>query len=281
MSLQLFFLLAICGLMIHYQERYRMVAITVAILLVTGSMAGDDSLYVCLERVAEILLGVGISFVVTTLIWPRRLADDVSESVKKGYAECLGYYRKIIDCFISGERVPAEISQAIYITLPGRVWKNKEKLNKTIRNEAPVYRADYVLVDKLLMTEDRIVESLKGILDAMTDMGPGALDPSLRESMLSLAFATEEALGYLACWPSQAAPPNLRPALDKSIAEVRAAREERRYRLLDAEELERHMAVSNDLRVLARNLVQTLDWLANYAPPPRGKQTPGACPQEK
>ena len=269
-TLQLFGLLAICGLMIHYQERYRMVAITVSILLVTGAMSGDNSLRVCLERVAEIVLGIICSFTVSALIWPRRLADEVSDSVRRGHADCLAHYRKLIDCFISGEPVPAETSQAVYITLPGKIWKDKEKLNKTLRNEAPVYQADYTLVDKLLMSQDRTVEGLKGMLDAMTGMGPGELDHSLRESVLSLAFATEDALDYLSKWPSPEKPPDLRGALQKSVDEIKAAREARRYRHMDAEELERHMAVTNDLRGLARNLLQMLDWLASYAPPGKG-----------
>ncbi len=265
-TLQIFGLMAVCGLMIHYKERYRMVAITVVILLVTGSLAGDKSLQVCLNRVAEILLGVLCAFVVSALVWPKRLSAEVHESVKRGYADCLAHYRKLIDCFISGEPVPAEISQAVYITLPGKIWKDKEKLNKTLRNEAPVFQADYTLVDKLLMNQDRTVESLKGILDAMTGMGPGALDQPLRESVLNLSLAVEGALDYLSRWPSPDAPPDLHSALHKSIEEVRLAREERRYRHMDAEELERHMAVGNDLRGLARNLLQTLDWLAAYAP---------------
>ena len=268
-TLQLFFLLAICGLMIHYQERYRMVAITVAILLVTGAMSGDHSLRVCLERMAEIIMGVACSFVVSAMIWPRHLADEVSDSVRRGHTDCLQHYRKIIDCFISGEPVPVETSQAVYITLPGKIWKDKEKLNKTLRNEAPVFQADYTLVDKLLMSQDRTVEGLKGVLDAMSGMGEGELDHSLRESVLSLAFATEDALSYLSRWPTPENPPDLRGALRKSVDEIQAAREARRYRHMDAEELERHMAVTNDLRGLARNLLQTLDWLASYA------QTPG------
>ncbi len=269
-TLQLFGLLAICGLMIHYQERYRMVAITVSILLVTGAVSGDHSLRVCLERVAEIILGVACSFTVSALVWPRRLADEVRDSVRRGHADCLAHYRKIIDCFISGVPVPAETSQAVYITLPGKIWKDKEKLNKTLRNEAPVYQADYTLVDKLLMSQDRTVEGLKGVLDAMSGMGPGELDPSLRESVLSLTFATEDALNYLSHWPSPEKPPDLRGALQKSVEEIRAAREARRYIHMDAEELERHMAVTNDLRGVARNLLQTLDWLASYAPPGKG-----------
>lgn len=265
-TLQIFGLMAVCGLMVHYKERYRMVAMTVVILLVTGSLAGDQSLQVCLNRVSEILLGVLCSFVVSALIWPKRLSAEVHASVKQGYIDCLTNYRKLIDCFVSGQPVPAEISQAVYITLPGKVWKDKEKLNKTLRNEAPVFQADYALVDKLLMSQDRTVESLKGILDAMTGMGPGALDQPLRESMLSLSRAVEDALGYLSRWPSPDAPPDLHSALHKNIEEVRAARKERRYRHMDAEELERHMAVGNDLRGLARNLLQTLDWLASYAP---------------
>ena len=264
-TLQLFGLLAICGLMIHYQERYRMVAITVSILLVTGAVSGDNSLRVCLERVAEIMLGVACSFVVSAFVWPRRLADEVRDSVRNGHIECLRHYRAIIDCFISGTPVPAETSQAVYITLPGKIWKDKEKLNKTLRNEAPVFQADYTLVDKLLMCQDRTVEGLKGMLDAMSGMSPGELDPSLRESVLSLSFATENALDYLANWPNLEKPPDLRSALHKSVEEIRAAREARRYRHLDAEELERHMAVTNDLRGVARNLLQMLDWLANYA----------------
>lgn len=264
-TLQLFGLLAICGLMIHYQERYRMVAITVSILLVTGAVSGDNSLRVCLERVAEIMLGVACSFVVSAFVWPRRLADEVRDSVRNGHIECLRHYRAIIDCFISGTPVPAETSQAVYITLPGKIWKDKEKLNKTLRNEAPVFQADYTLVDKLLMCQDRTVEGLKGVLDAMSNMGPGELDQSLRESVLSLSFATENALEYLANWPNLEKPPDLRSALHKSVEEIRAAREARSYRHMDAEELERHMAVTNDLRGVARNLLQMLDWLANYA----------------
>ena len=264
-TLQLFGLLAICGLMIHYQERYRMVAITVSILLVTGAVSGDNSLRVCLERVAEIMLGVACSFVVSAFVWPRRLADEVRDSVRNGHIECLRHYRAIIDCFISGAPVPAETSQAVYITLPGKIWKDKEKLNKTLRNEAPVFQADYTLVDKLLMCQDRTVEGLKGALDAMSNMGPGELDQSLRESVLSLSFATENALDYLANWPSLEKPPDLRSALNKSVEEIRAAREARHYRHMDAEELERHMAVTNDLRGVARNLLQMLDWLADYA----------------
>ena len=265
-TLQLFGLLAICGLMIHYQERYRMVAITVCILLVTGAMSGDNSLRVCLERVAEIMLGVACSFVVSAFIWPRRLAEDVRTSVRAAHADCLQHYRKIIDCFISGEPVPAQVSQAVYITLPGKIWKDKEKLNKTLRNEAPVFQADYTLVDKLLMSQDRTVEGLKGVLDAMAGMTAGELDPALRESVLSLALATEKALDYLARWPTPEAPPDLRSALHKSVEEIRAARAARRYRHMNAEELERHMAVTNDLRGIARNLMQTMDWLAAYAP---------------
>ena len=266
-TLQLFGLLAICGLMIHYQERYRMVAMTVSILLVTGAVSGDNSLRVCLERVAEIVLGVACSFVVSAFVWPRRLSDEVRDSVRGGHLECLRHYRAIIDCFISGTPVPAQTSQAVYITLPGKIWKDKEKLNKTLRNEAPVFQADYTLVDKLLMCQDRTVEGLKGVLDAMAGMGPGELDPSLRESVLSLSFATENALEYLANWPSPEPPPDLRSALHKSVEEIRAAREARRYRHMDAEELERHMAVTNDLRGLARNLLQIMDWLADYAGP--------------
>ena len=73
-GLALFITIGICSFLTRYKPRYKMAAITVVIVVMTGAHA-DNIINFGLSRVSEICIGILCAFAVSVFIFPRRKID--------------------------------------------------------------------------------------------------------------------------------------------------------------------------------------------------------------
>jgi uncharacterized membrane protein YccC len=102
-GISLFVTIGICSFLTSYKLRYRMAAITVVIVVMTGMQAQDVFIF-GLSRVFEICIGILCSFTVSVLVFPKRKADLLRARLEAqaiaGAQQCCA----LLDAFISKQQ---------------------------------------------------------------------------------------------------------------------------------------------------------------------------------
>jgi len=99
--------LGFCGFMTRYSPRFRMAAITVAVVFV-GSFGSptDERILYALWRVLEITMGVGTAFLVSILVFPERLEKHLNERLNSQKGQAADLCRELTAAFVYGEVTP-------------------------------------------------------------------------------------------------------------------------------------------------------------------------------
>lgn len=125
--------LGFCGFMTRYSPRYRMAAITVAVVFV-GSFGSptDERVLYALWRVLEITLGVGVAFLVSVLVFPERLEKHLNEGLSRQKETAAALCRELTEAFVHGEVTPPlKALQA----LSGQIRGNRASLSGITHHE--------------------------------------------------------------------------------------------------------------------------------------------------
>ncbi len=83
----LFITIGLCAFLTRYKTRYRMAAITVVIIIMTG-IANPNIIMFGVSRVFEISIGILCAFGVSVLIFPKRKADVLKKRLADQAGAC-------------------------------------------------------------------------------------------------------------------------------------------------------------------------------------------------
>lgn len=163
----LFITIGLCAFLTRYKTRYRMAAITVVIILLTGT-PGQNIFVFGISRVVEIGLGIVCAFGVSVLIFPRRKADVLRTRLEDQARSCDTLCRELVSAFVDRQQ---HVDEAPMDTLVDAVRENQAFFLNIHRHEARIYRlGDHFQTKVFLMgrtvehlrTMVRILNGLKG-----------------------------------------------------------------------------------------------------------------------
>ncbi len=132
----LFFTIGICAFLTRYKTRYRMAAITVVIIIMTGA-ADPDILVFGISRVGEIGLGIICAFGVSVLIFPKRKADVLKARLASQARDCHTLGSKLVRAFNLRQQ---HVAETPIENLENQVRGNQAFFLAIHRHEARIYR---------------------------------------------------------------------------------------------------------------------------------------------
>lgn len=181
---------AVCAYLTRYNERFRMAAITVAIVYLT-SMEADDRIQFTLFRVAEIGIGVLCAFVVSVLIWPNRTGAALRERLAKQYEELAAHYELLMGNFVSRQQ---KTDPDLFFDLVSERQKNRDMFHKVYAMERRFFKDDIKLLSIQVSVLTSALERLQNMLTLLNEVDGVGFDIILAPELNELSKATIEAL---------------------------------------------------------------------------------------
>ena len=185
-GIALFLTIGFCSFLTCFQPRFRMAAITVVILIMTGVHAENIILF-GLSRVFEIFIGILSAFLVSVLIFPRRGADVLMERLESQSKICAEKGQVLVDAFIARQK---RVEENLVDSLVKEVWDNHELLQKVNQHEALIYHKNFntSFSDKVSLMS-RSAEHLRNMVRALNALDGEGYDIILSKELKQL---TEE-----------------------------------------------------------------------------------------
>lgn len=251
MTLALFVSVAFCSYMTRYQPRYRMAAITVVIVLFTGSNDNQPLLF-SLYRVVEIGLGVGCAFLVSILIWPVRAGAALRARIEEHFARCADLFDTINEAFLSKQQaLPPDLLEA----LDEEVRENRTLLQKALQHERILFDDDTAKLGRRVGMLERCLEHLHTLHNAVNTAYGEGLALIMEAEIRTLARAIEDVMRQFGAG-KEVSPTTLNQALKTAETRLQELREEGMTKRLNLRKLLQVMSFFNTLRALAKELLR-------------------------
>jgi uncharacterized membrane protein YgaE (UPF0421/DUF939 family) len=184
-GLALFVTIGICSFLTKYNTRYKMAAITVVIIVITGAHV-ENILSFALSRVTEICIGILCAFVVSVFIFPKRKIDVLKDRLGLQAKACSENCNILIKAFTSKQQ---NVDEALMDDLVKNVWENYIVLEKIRQHESLIYRKKFnenFSVKISLMS--RSVEHLRNMARTLNSLGDEGHDIIMEKELEKLAL---------------------------------------------------------------------------------------------
>lgn len=191
--LGIFISTGICAYLTRYNTRFRMAAITVAIVYLT-SLGQDGRIHFTLLRVAEIGIGVMCAFIVSVLVWPNRAAAALRDRLRSQYDQLADHYALLMGNFVSRQK---KADPALFQELATEVHKNKEMYHKVYATERKFFREDVDMLSLQVSVLNSVLERMQAMPILLNEVDGVGFDIILAPELNELAHATNEALRSL------------------------------------------------------------------------------------
>ncbi|WP_300460787.1 FUSC family protein [Desulfobacula sp.] len=180
----LFMTIGICSFLTRYKTRYRMAAITVVIIVMTGIDVENIFIF-GLFRVFEIAIGILCAFVISVLVFPKRRVDVLMERLESQSLECTKKCCVLVDAFISKQQ---NVEGTLVDDLVRDVWENHSLLQKINQHEAMIYRKklNIKFSDKVSLM-NRSVEHLRNMVRTLNSLDDDGYDIIMSPELKKLA----------------------------------------------------------------------------------------------
>ena len=176
----LFVSVGFCAYMTRYNARYRMAAITTAIV-VLASLGHEGRIFFGLERVLEIFIGVSCAFVVGVLLWPLRAGKALQERLRNHFTICAELYETIVEAFLDRQK---KLAPTLLDSFAAEMSDNRPRLLKVMRHERFLYHEDTNSLGLKVETIRLCMRNMGAMLHSLNDTpGPGReliIAPELR-----------------------------------------------------------------------------------------------------
>ena len=190
----LFVTIGLCSFLTRYKTRYRMAAITVVIVIMTG-LHSHNIIFVGLSRVFEICIGILCAFFVSILIFPKRKLDVLRENLKMQAEQCAEKCCLLVKAFTEKQR---NINDALMDDLVKNVWDNHALLEKIRRNESIIYRKKFnENFPVKISVINRCVEHLRNMIRALNFIDTPGYEIIMSKELEDLAEKSGKALMML------------------------------------------------------------------------------------
>jgi len=188
-SAALFLTIGLCSFLTRYQTKYRMAAITVVIVVMTG-MNSQDIIGFGLSRVIEICLGILCAFVVSVLIFPRRKADVLRNRLETQAMSCSEKCNILVTAFISRQQ---NVDESLMDDLVRDVWNNQAFFLNIQRHEALIYKLNENFPAKVFVM-GRVVEHLRNMVRTLNSLDSNGYDIIMSKELMAISRASGDAL---------------------------------------------------------------------------------------
>ncbi len=169
-ALAVFLTTGLCAYLTRYNARYRMAAITVAIVFLT-SMGEENRISFTLFRVLEIGIGVVCAFTVSVLVWPSRIGDNLRQRLQEQCEQAALHYEHLMSSFLARQQ---KVDPDMFFELARAVQENRALFLKVVSHERRFYRTDVRLlslqINGLAMTLERM-QSMPRLLNEVEGEG--------------------------------------------------------------------------------------------------------------
>lgn len=180
----------VCAYLTRYDARYRMAAITLAIVFLS-SMHEEHRIEYSLFRVAEIGVGVLCAFVVSVAVWPNRTTSVLLERLRNQYDQVADDLRLLMDNFLHRQR---KTDPDLFFDLAREVQANRALYSKIYATERRVFRDDMDLLALQVNTLNSVVERLQSTPSLLNEVEGDGFDIIMAPELTALADGIVEAL---------------------------------------------------------------------------------------
>nr|WP_287410720.1 FUSC family protein [Pseudodesulfovibrio sp.] len=180
----------VCAYLTRYNVRFRMAAITVAIVYLT-SLTDEHRILFTLSRVAEIGVGVSCAFLVSVILWPRRAGAALRERLEHQYGQLAVRYTLLMNNFLSLQQ---KTDPDLFDDFAGTTEKNKEMFHKVFSMERRFFRDDVNLLSTQVSVFRSVLERLQAMLTLLNQVEGVGFDIILAPELTELTRSTTTAL---------------------------------------------------------------------------------------
>lgn len=180
----------LCAYLTRYNERFRMAAITLAIVYLT-SLTEDDRILVALSRVAEIGVGVLCALVVSVFIWPNRVGETLRARLAEQYDEVADLYARVMGHFLERQR---HADPDMFFDLAGEARADKEMFRKVYVMERRFFRDDVNLLSLQVNVLRSVIERMQSMLTLLNEVEGTGFDIIMAPELNQLTRTTADAL---------------------------------------------------------------------------------------
>ncbi len=185
----LFVTIGLCAFLTRYKTRYRMAAITVVIIIMTG-IANQNILMFGISRVFEIGIGILCAFGVSVLVFPKRKADVLKQRLAEQAAACESLCQSLVTAFIDKQQ---HVDEAPMDALVDDVRGNQAFFLNVRRHEARIYRLGDNFQAKVFLM-GRAVEHLRTMVRILNSLDGEGYDIIMAKELSAIALESSRIL---------------------------------------------------------------------------------------
>ncbi|MCP3943730.1 MAG: hypothetical protein GY710_19935 [Desulfobacteraceae bacterium] len=185
----LFLTIGLCSCLTQYQPKYRMAAITVVIVVMTG-MNSPNIIQFALFRVTEISLGILCATAVSLVILPRKKSDVLRKKLETQAVDCAEKCNILVSAFLSKQH---NVEEALMDDLITDVWNNQNFFLNIRRHEALIYKLNENFSAKVLVI-GRVAEHLRNMVRILNSMDSKGYNIFISKQLVAVAKISGDAL---------------------------------------------------------------------------------------
>lgn len=192
--LALFLSVSFCAYMTRHNDRYRMAAITVCIVIL-ASLDQENRIVFGLLRVMEIGIGVAAAFAVSVTLWPMRAGSALRARLGGRFDDCARCYETIMDAFLA---LQSGLDPRLLAGLHADIREDRALFQKVLHHERRMYREDTGPLDLKIRTLERCAAHLEAMLQALNNEQSQGHELLMEPELRGLAAATVEGMRRIA-----------------------------------------------------------------------------------
>ena len=185
----LFLTIGICSFLTRYKPKYKMAAITVVIVVMTG-MNSPNIIEFGLFRVVEICLGILCATLVSLLIFPRKKADVLRKKLETQAMDCSEKCNFMVAAFIAKQK---NVDEFLMDNLIQDIWNNQSFFLNIRRHEALIYKLNENFPAKVCVM-GRVAEHLRNMVRILNSLDSRGYDIIMAKELKDISKESGEAL---------------------------------------------------------------------------------------
>jgi uncharacterized membrane protein YccC len=190
-GIALFVTVGLCSFLTHYKSRYKMAAITLVIVIMTGTHARNIFVF-GLSRVFEICMGILCAFAVSVLIFPKRRVDVLKDRLEEQAKVCSEKCSILANAFVSRQQ---NVEETLVEDLVKNVWENHEILEKIRQHESLIYHKKFnENFSAKISILSRSAEHLRNMVRALNSLDGDGYEIVMSKEIENLAQESGKAL---------------------------------------------------------------------------------------
>lgn len=208
----LFVSISICTFLTRYKTRYRMAAITLVIIIMTG-IYEENILWFSLDRVLEIGIGILCAFLVSVLVFPRRKTDLLRQRMTDQAKACARICDGLVTAFNNRQQ---HVDEGPVDQLVTGVRENPGVMLTIRRHEARIYGLGEDFHSRVQLL-GRCAEGLRTMTKILNSLSEGGHEIIMAKELCDLSRVSGNTL--MAMVENRAVPSAVAP-LDRLVQDM-------------------------------------------------------------